>query len=83
MNVAEKKVKEIKKIINARTVHFVDIKEMQFNAKRDHDESHAGVGWSEKYKLRVLFLLEFIKPPHIGGFFYFGSISKSLFLIRR
>ncbi|QHI96049.1 hypothetical protein GT348_07200 [Aristophania vespae] len=40
------RVAQIKKIINARTVHPVDIKEMDFVVRRDHDEKHAGVGWS-------------------------------------
>ncbi|QHI96047.1 hypothetical protein GT348_07190 [Aristophania vespae] len=48
-DVVEKKIEEIKKNIQARTVHLVNVEEMDFDVKRDHEESHAGVGWSDKY----------------------------------
>ncbi|UMM63811.1 hypothetical protein [Aristophania vespae] len=47
--VIKKRIAEIKKIINAHTVHLVDVEELDFDAKRDHDQAHAGLGWDYKY----------------------------------
>ncbi|UMM63809.1 hypothetical protein [Aristophania vespae] len=43
------RVAEIKKIIDAHTVHPVDIEGLDFVVKRDHNEHHAGKGWSTRY----------------------------------
>ncbi|UMM63810.1 hypothetical protein [Aristophania vespae] len=47
--VIKKRIAELKNIINAHTVHLVDVEELDFDAKRDHDELHAGLGWDYKY----------------------------------
>ncbi|UMM63814.1 hypothetical protein [Aristophania vespae] len=43
------RVAEIKGIIDAHTVHPIDIEEYHFVVKRDHDEKHAGDGWGTHF----------------------------------
>ncbi|UMM63813.1 hypothetical protein [Aristophania vespae] len=45
----QKKIAEIKKIIDAHTVHLVNIEEIDFDAERDRQEAYAGLGWDYKY----------------------------------
>ncbi|QHI96042.1 hypothetical protein GT348_07165 [Aristophania vespae] len=41
-----KRVAEIKNIIKVHSVSPIDIDEINFNVKRDHDQAHAGLGWN-------------------------------------
>ncbi|UMM63812.1 hypothetical protein [Aristophania vespae] len=43
------RVAEIKGIIDAHTVHPIDIEEKGFVVKRDHDQEHAGEGWGTHF----------------------------------